>query len=254
MNLERHQPISVSFPEKHGDAPLYQQMYEHLRLQIANGVLQVGRLLPSERQLAKSFGVSVITCKRALTKLSEEGLIERRPGHGTWISRIPSSSPIQGTVERLIESVFQQEWNREFTVVDFEYLPASEDVAAAMDVAPGLVMQRGVTIGWKGGTKTAYTVTYVPEDIGRCWERADLSHSPRFILLLQRAAVRIATAEQTIGACPAPEEIAIELDIAEGSPMMVLSRHVYDDSGRCVEHSISHFPWNRFTYRMTFNE
>lgn len=248
------QARTLSFPSKHGDAPLYQQLYEHLRSQIADGAFDVGSLLPSERELAKSFDVSVITCKRALAKLADEGLIERRPGYGTWVSRIPSSAPIRGTVERLVESVFQQEWNREFTVVDFDYVTIPGDVATAMDAPVETTMQRSTTISWKGDTKTAYTITYVPEDIGRRWSRDDLLHWPRFILLLQRASIRVGRAEQTIGACPAPKSVASALGVAAQSPMMLLTRLVYDESGRCVEYVLSYFPWNRFTYRMTFND
>ena len=60
--------------------PLYHQMFTLLRDRILSGEIPRGSRIPTEFDLAESFGVSRITAKRALDELAAEGLVERRRG------------------------------------------------------------------------------------------------------------------------------------------------------------------------------
>lgn len=48
--------------------------------------LRVGAKLPSEANLAKSYGVSTLTVREAVAGLVEKGLVERRHGSGTYVA------------------------------------------------------------------------------------------------------------------------------------------------------------------------
>ena len=65
--------------------PLYIQLKELIKGQIAEGVLKPGASLPSERKLCKLYGVSHITVRQALIELTKEGLLFRSPGRGTFV-------------------------------------------------------------------------------------------------------------------------------------------------------------------------
>lgn len=65
--------------------PLYMQIMEQIKQQIAAGSLTADTQLPSIRQLAKDLEVSVITTKRAYDELEKEGLIYSLPGRGNFI-------------------------------------------------------------------------------------------------------------------------------------------------------------------------
>jgi DNA-binding LacI/PurR family transcriptional regulator len=66
--------------------PLYTQIYEILRDQILSGKLRPGDRLPSESELAEKFSVSLITSKRALNDLSDESLVIRVKGKGSFVA------------------------------------------------------------------------------------------------------------------------------------------------------------------------
>jgi len=74
-------PISAA-----ADGALYQQIVDRLKLEVAEGRLQPGAVLPSFRQLAEDLLVSVITVKRAYEELEREGIIYRRQGLGTFVA------------------------------------------------------------------------------------------------------------------------------------------------------------------------
>ncbi len=65
--------------------PKHQEISRQLRADIDAGRHGPDRRLPSEPQLVKRFGVSRPTVARALLDLQHEGLIERRPGSGTYV-------------------------------------------------------------------------------------------------------------------------------------------------------------------------
>ena len=55
--------------------PIYTQIVENFRSQIAAGILQPGDKLPSVRELAAEARVNPNTVQRALTELEREGLL-----------------------------------------------------------------------------------------------------------------------------------------------------------------------------------
>lgn len=69
-----------------GDSPLYAQIIDQIKTKILAGDLRPGDPLPSIRQLASELLISVITTKRAYQELESMGLIETRPGIGTFVA------------------------------------------------------------------------------------------------------------------------------------------------------------------------
>ena len=65
--------------------PLYQQVMDDLKGEIARGVYVAGSRIPSEMELAKSYGVGRITVRRAIEELSRAGYLSRQQGRGTFV-------------------------------------------------------------------------------------------------------------------------------------------------------------------------
>jgi len=64
--------------------PAYLQIYETLRRELVDGLWPRGSRLPSKRDLADRFGVSVITAEHAYALLAEEGYVELRQRSGCY--------------------------------------------------------------------------------------------------------------------------------------------------------------------------
>jgi len=60
-------------------------IYDDLKNKINQGIYEEGSKIPKEEELKDRFGVSMITVKKALGMLKEEGLIQRIPGVGTYV-------------------------------------------------------------------------------------------------------------------------------------------------------------------------
>ena len=67
--------------------PMYQQIAEDLRAQIESGVLAPGAQLPTELELRDRYDSSRNTIRDAIKRLTSQGLVETRPGQGTFVTR-----------------------------------------------------------------------------------------------------------------------------------------------------------------------
>ncbi|NOT05372.1 MAG: PLP-dependent aminotransferase family protein [Anaerolineales bacterium] len=83
MNIFKDNPFHPDL-----NAPLYQQIYTHLRTAILSGELKGGTKLPSTRALADELGVSRNTILNTYRQLTAEGYLESTEGSGTFVARV----------------------------------------------------------------------------------------------------------------------------------------------------------------------
>ena len=84
--------------------PIYTQIVENFRSQIAAGILQPGDKLPSVRELAAQLTINPNTIQRAYRELELQGVIQTLPGKGCFVCGVasPSWEELDKAVERLL--------------------------------------------------------------------------------------------------------------------------------------------------------
>ncbi|MDY3118925.1 MAG: GntR family transcriptional regulator [Peptoniphilus sp.] len=117
-----------------GNRPIYLQLYETVRKQIASGELLPGEKLESVRNLAKVYGVNPNTVQRALQELEREALIETDRTRGKFVTEN------KDTIDALGKDAF-------FDACD-QLIDVAENLSMSQDVAVKLLNNR-----WeKGGS------------------------------------------------------------------------------------------------------
>ena len=81
--------------------PIYAQIIDGFREQIATGILQPGDKLPSVRELAQNLAINPNTIQRSYRQLESEGWIVTVPGKGCFVCTVPSIR--QQEKQRLME-------------------------------------------------------------------------------------------------------------------------------------------------------
>src|ERR1700678_3840910 len=66
--------------------PMYQQIADDLRIKIETGELAPGAQLPVELELREQYDASRNTIRDAIKRLTSLGLVQRRPGQGTFVT------------------------------------------------------------------------------------------------------------------------------------------------------------------------
>ncbi|WP_320670093.1 FadR/GntR family transcriptional regulator [Patulibacter defluvii] len=89
--------------------PLVEQVRERLLEHIASGTYPVGSKLPAEPELQEIFGVGRSTVREAVRILGHEGLLEVRPGNGTFVlERTPPAEPLVKRLQRArVQEVYE---------------------------------------------------------------------------------------------------------------------------------------------------
>ncbi|MCR0982595.1 GntR family transcriptional regulator [Roseomonas pecuniae] len=231
-----------------GPLPLYHRIFTVLRQEITEGTWPDGVSLPNEHELAARFGVARITIRRALDDLAREGLLDRTRGKGTF-ARVGTEPPFRQDLRGLLESLIIMGRETSVSILDFAYVAAPPEVAAALEIPPQAVVQKSVRVRSHGGKRFSYLTTWVPEEIGRHFERDDLARAP-LLSLLDAAGYRVSRADQVISARAADPMVAEALAVPLGTALLSIRRQVRDESGRVVEYIQALYQPELYEYQM----
>src|SRR5690606_24392950 len=66
--------------------PLYQQVKQVVLAALAEGEWKQGEAIPSERELASRFQVSIGTLRKAIDELAVDNILVRHQGRGTFVA------------------------------------------------------------------------------------------------------------------------------------------------------------------------
>ncbi len=213
--------------------PLYHRVYLLLRQRIAEGAWPADVPMPGEHELAGAHGVSRITVRRALQRLNEEGLVRRRRGAGTF-ARPPHHQPRREDLYGLMDNLLVMGRQTDVALLDLSYVAAPAEVAAALEVVPGTLVQKSVRLRSVACAPFSHLTAWVPERIGRTYQAQDLATQP-LLLLLERAGLRAAKAEQVMSAKLADGTVAPLLRVPPGSALLWVRRQVRDEAGQVIE-------------------
>ena len=124
--------------------PLYQRIRRSVRDGIASGRFGAGSRLPSEMELAQSFGTTRTTVRHALSELVFEGVLVRRNGSGSFVTdaaviRSPIDSRRCLTFEEQVALAGQEVTYGSSSLAQ---ATATENVAACLRIPPGSAVFR----------------------------------------------------------------------------------------------------------------
>lgn len=215
------------------------QVREHVRSLIEQ--LPAGAAAPSERELVARFGVARMTVRQALDALVVEGLLERIPGRGTFVTQ-----PIEHGRE--ITS-FTEDMRRR------GLLPESQTLVARLEQAgPGVARALDLSVAdpvlhWKRLRRADGQVICVEDAyLNEVLLPGFLQHGTPTSLYdaLEARGLRPTRAEDSIAAEAASVEDADLLGIAVGAPVLRHSRRALAGD-RIVEVSRSVYRHDAFT-------
>lgn len=221
--------------------PLYRQLYDILRQQIDAGMLEVGDPLPTEEKLTEVYGISRATTRKALQLLTDEGLLVRHAGKGTYINPHKTEEPLQ-SLRGFAELMIEQHPGQVMEVKGFEVMAASACVAAQLALNHGERTLRIRRRHLVDDHPVATAVIDLPYSLGRLLTPDDAATRTIYDLLTSKAGVTIKRAVQRISATAADEGVAALLDVVIGTPLLLVRRVTYGTDERPVEYIQLYYP------------
>ena len=232
--------------EKNNDKiPLHIQAEQALRELIEKEEYRNGKLLPPEMELCRQLGMSRNTLRQAVERLTYEGLLVRKKGVGTKVSRKGILVGVKNWMS------FSQEMRMlGINVKNYElhisYKEPTAEIASFFEIdiqRKCLVLER-----LRGNSEYPFVlfVSYFNPELPLTGE--ENFSMPLYDLLNEACGVKVKTSREVISARTAGETVAAKLGIAPSDPILIRKRCVYDEAGIPIEYNIGYYRSDSFSY------
>jgi len=216
--------------------PLYQQMRNMLVERIVAGRWKPGGTLPNETVLAEEFGVSIGTVRKALDTMAKERIVTRRQGRGTFVRDYTAEeaaclfSPMEDLEGRPLRSLLRGK--------RIAHIPASQHEASCMGVKVGDALIRVERIQIHRGQPFQTEICLLPASLYPSLPQDMMSY--RIPALAQINSTIASHGDERVEIASASEEIAKDLNISEGTPVLRLVRRIISDTNNVLELRVAH--------------
>ncbi len=208
--------------------PRFETIKTHIETRINQGDLRPGDRVPSENQLCEQFEVSRMTARRALQALTDDGLLVRTPGLGSFVAE---QRPIASMMEvRNIADEVQQRGHRyRAEILRMEKCRADEQQAWLLNVSPNSELFHSLIVHYEDDTplqwedrlvNPAMAPEYLQQDYSQCTPNAYLSR-----------VAPLTEASHKIEAVVVDTRIAAALGIDLMAPCLQVSRRTWSAKG-----------------------
>lgn len=210
---------------------LYLQIADAFLRDIAEGRLRVGDKLPTEDQLMRQYAVSRITVRQALDVLRQQGLLERFPRRGSFVTAPSATST--WTISS-IRDVIDAGSEVEKKVIDWGPFRVPTK-PRWLPWPPGERLYRLRSVRSQDRLPLYYIEVCVPAKLGKQLLLEDLERATVTELLNHKLGISIAGGEEEIFATVADRALAGRLGVRPGWPLLVLDMVFHAADGKPLE-------------------
>ncbi|ENN97220.1 MULTISPECIES: histidine utilization repressor [Pseudoalteromonas] len=125
--------------------PKFAQIKQFIVDKIKNGAWQENQRVPSENELSSQFSVSRMTARRALSELTDAGILTRSQGLGTFVASFKSQSSLL-EIKNIADEVTERNGQYSCSVQVLESINAVAPIAIALGVEVDSVVYRSVLV------------------------------------------------------------------------------------------------------------
>ncbi|MGA8730888.1 MAG: GntR family transcriptional regulator [Terracidiphilus sp.] len=229
------------------DEPAYKRIQSAIRQQIDAGDLKPGDVVDSERELARIHGVSLMTARHALSGLSQEGIVERRHGAGTFVA------PPQVHFNRLLsytEHIASLGLQAHTRIVSSGVVKQEQEIAARLGLSSTSSLLRVERVRSAGDEPVALEVCYLSAEEYPAVIDAPLDRTSLFATLERECGVVLAYADEEIDATHAEHRTAKLLNIPTGSPLLRIRQLIFSSKDRATVYVMGLYLSGRHTLRI----
>ena len=200
---------------------------------ILGGEFPVGSKLPNEDRLCERFGVSRVTIREAVRGLIEDGLVIRRHGSGTYVTRRPLIRNSLDVNYSYTEHFQSSGFRPGRKLVGLRTRSATEEDAEALAVAVGTPVREIRRVRTADGRPAIFSIDRIPAELlTAALDRSDYAGS--LYRVLTDAGHPISHAEAILRPEVADKELARILDVSPGTPVQQLRQVDFDVAGSPV--------------------
>ncbi len=205
--------------------PKYQIVATDLRRAILSQEWPAGSQIPTEESLARQYGVSRGTIRQALDQLTQEGLLSREQGRGTFVNPLPGNTRLSLTSFNV--AMQRQGLIPSTRLLDGSIQKADETIARKLHLRPGTPVIRIERLRLANGEPISREVRWLSQALCPNLLQEDLEHESIHDLLLHKFRLPLTRMHHTVTVVSASQDDAELLGVPAGSTLFAVARLTY---------------------------
>ena len=226
--------------DRRSPMPVYQQIATDIIARIIQEEWCIGDKIPSENELTEEYSASRVTVRQALSKLEQEGLIDKQRGRGAFVK----AYPVQMSQDLFLPQVNSSDITKvpsgqiRINVVT----DASQHVTNQLEVPQGTPLVYLQRYFYKGKKVIGFNQAWFPLELVPDMADQPLINNSISDTLQQRYGIEFGSVENYIEALIMDAELSHILDTAPSSPALKINSIYKDKAGQTVEYALT--MWN----------
>ncbi len=209
--------------------PLYVQLMDEVEKSISQGLYKPGDKIMTEAEMAKEYGVSLITVRKAVSQLMEKGLVIKKQGKGTFVTK-PKFTRNMKKLQSFSEMCEQMGVVPGAKMLENCVIPADAKTAARLRIEPESNVVYISRLRYADQEPVQIERSFFPLKYAFLLE-ADFDDNSLFDYLREHAGVKVASSEKMIELCRATAEEAALLDVKKGDYLLFVRSTAFDKNG-----------------------
>lgn len=224
--------------------PVYKRIQNSIRLRIESSELKPGDLVASERELARTHKVSLMTARHALAGLEREGIVERRRGAGTFVSapKIHFNKLMSYT-----EHMSSRGLTPRSRVLVAKIIEHEAEVAARLGLPVTGALVKIERLRLTEEEPFALETCYLPAAEFSGLVSAPLGRTSLFGMLKHDYSVELAYADEEVDATAAEANVAELLGVPRGASVLRIRQVIYSTKGKATIYAVGYYRSERHT-------
>jgi GntR family transcriptional regulator, histidine utilization repressor len=204
--------------------PQYVKLKQYILRHITNGDWPPLSRIPSENDLVVKFGVSRMTVNRALRELTDAGVITRVQGVGSFVAG-PKAESAMFEVRSIRDEIVSRGQTHSVDVLICEAVSARPTTVSQFGLVPGATLYHSRLLHRADGKPLQLEDRFVNPICAPDYLDIDFQVEIPHQYLMRTAPLQ--RTEHVIEAEAATKRIAKVLEVAEGAPLLTLSRRTW---------------------------
>jgi GntR family transcriptional regulator, histidine utilization repressor len=204
--------------------PLYLKVKRHILENIGSGKWAISARVPSENDIVKKFGVSRMTANRALKELSDEGVLVRIAGVGSFVAdHHARAHPLE--IRGIDAEIRERGHVHRAEIVSLERVRAGADLAEDFGIAPRGELYRSLLVHFENDRPVQLEDRHVAPALAPGYLDVDFSRTTPYEYLIHVAPLQ--EAEHVLRAVMPDERTRKLLTMKRDEPCLLVTRRTW---------------------------
>ncbi|MBC2885364.1 histidine utilization repressor [Ochrobactrum sp. CM-21-5] len=220
--LDFHHTAGMELPETAG--PLYEKVKAQVLDNIRSGRWPGNHRLPSEHELVDALGISRMTVNRALRELTDQGILKRIQGVGTFVAP-PKPETTLIEVVNIANEIEARGARHRADVVTLDVIEPTPELLTAFELHKPIPIAHSLIVHFENDVPVQMEERFVNTGLVQNYELQDFRTITTYAFL--QKSTPMTEVEQVISAITADAEIARCLCLETGAACLLLDRRTW---------------------------